>query len=97
LRPRHVPQRTCVGCRSGQAKRGLIRIVRGPDSRVRVDPTGKAPGRGAYLCQEADCWRVALQRGKLAQALRVTLLPEDRVALERYRDDTLAVASAETT
>jgi uncharacterized protein len=83
-RPRHVPQRTCVGCRSTAAKRGFVRFVRAPDGHVRVDPTGKANGRGAYVCASPSCWEVALKRGRLAQSLRTTISEEDRRALADY-------------
>ena len=83
-----------MGCRAEQAKRGLVRIVRSPDGRVLVDPTGKAAGRGAYLCHRADCWTDALRRGALARALKTALTAEDHSTLERYRDETLAGAGA---
>ena len=76
---RHVPQRTCVGCRQVLPKRQLIRIVRGAEA-VRVDPTGKAPGRGAYLHDQRTCWEAAL-RGPLARALHTELSEEARQAL----------------
>ncbi|HZU07113.1 MAG TPA: YlxR family protein [Chloroflexota bacterium] len=85
-RPRHIPMRTCVGCRQEQPKRQLVRLVRTPEGRVLVDPTGKAPGRGAYLCRQPACWNAALRRSALAGALRTTLSAEDRAALERFRD-----------
>ncbi len=47
---RKTPIRTCVSCRSSSEKKQLIRMVRTADGDVRVDPTGKMPGRGAYLC-----------------------------------------------
>lgn len=80
-RPRHVPQRTCVGCRTTAAKRGFVRVVRLADGHVVADPTGKANGRGAYLCASPSCWEVALKRGRLAQSLRVTISEQDRQAL----------------
>jgi len=83
-KPRHVPQRTCVGCRSTSAKRGFVRVVRGADGRVSVDPTGKANGRGAYLCATQACWDVALKRGRIGQSLHVTLTEEDRLSLAAY-------------
>ncbi len=78
-RRKHLPQRTCVGCRQVQAKRSLIRIVRGADG-VRVDPTGKAPGRGAYLHDLRSCWEAGL-KGPLARALRTELSAEVRQEL----------------
>ena len=81
-RPKHVPQRTCVGCRTVLAKRTLTRIVRQPDG-VFVDPTGKLNGRGAYVHDLRSCWERAL-KGGLANGLKVSLTPEDRQRLETY-------------
>lgn len=84
-RRRHVPQRTCVGCRQVLPKRSLIRIVRTQDG-VRIDPTGKAPGRGAYLHNQRSCWEVGL-RGSLAKALRTELALADRELLDAYMNE----------
>lgn len=89
-RGRHVPQRTCVGCRETLAKRAMIRIVRTPDG-VRVDPGGKMPGRGAYLHDRASCWERGL-KGALASALKTTLSIEEREALQEF----IATLPAET-
>ncbi len=67
---RHEPVRTCVGCREEAGKRGLIRLVRGPDGVARRDPTGRAHGRGAYLHPDAACFETARRRRSLERALR---------------------------
>jgi predicted RNA-binding protein YlxR (DUF448 family) len=69
-----------VGCRQVLAKRTLIRIVRGPNG-VHPDPTGKAPGRGAYVHDRRACWEAALH-GSLARALKTELTPETRQELQ---------------
>lgn len=81
-RVKHVPQRTCVGCRQTLAKRSMIRIVRTPEG-LRVDPTGKIPGRGAYLHDHRDCWESGL-KGTLAHALNVDLTDMDRDTLRAF-------------
>ncbi len=81
-RVKHVPQRTCVGCRTVLAKRQLVRIVRSPDG-VLVDPTGKLAGRGAYLHDRRSCWEAGL-KGSLARALKVDLTAADRERLEAF-------------
>jgi uncharacterized protein len=81
-RVKHVPQRTCVGCRTVLAKRSLVRVVRRPEG-VEVDPTGKLAGRGAYLHNRRSCWERAL-RGGLAHALKVELTDLDRQRLNAY-------------
>jgi predicted RNA-binding protein YlxR (DUF448 family) len=86
-RPRHVPQRTCVGCRETAAKRGFVRIVRTPEGAVEVDETGKRAGRGAYLHRSPRCWEVGVNRRALDHALKVTLSPADRAALLEMAKD----------
>jgi predicted RNA-binding protein YlxR (DUF448 family) len=92
-RPRHVPQRTCAACREVRPKRELLRIVRTPAGHVELDPTGKKAGRGTYLCARRSCWDLALKKGRLEHEFGVTLLPEDRAALEAYRETLPAEAA----
>ncbi len=82
LRP--PPQRTCVACRTTAAKRGLVRVVRTPQDGVLVDITGKAAGRGAYLCRRPECWEAALKRDRLGAALRTKITPADRERLAAF-------------
>jgi hypothetical protein len=83
-RSKHVPERTCVGCGTVTAKRALVRIVRGPDGEVRPDPTGKAPGRGAYLHASRSCWETGLKKKRLERSLNVALTTASREALINY-------------
>ena len=85
-RPKHVPQRTCIVCRSERGKRELVRIVRTPAGEVRVDPTGKVAGRGAYLCKARPCWQGPALGHKLNAALKTTLTAEDLAALHAYAE-----------
>lgn len=75
-RKRHTPERTCVACGSKRAKRELVRVASSPQGEVSVDLTGKAPGRGAYVCGP-QCWETALGRGRLARSLGRSLSKED--------------------
>jgi predicted RNA-binding protein YlxR (DUF448 family) len=80
-RVKHIPQRTCVGCRTILPKRSLIRLVRRPEG-VQIDPTGKLAGRGAYLHNSRSCWEKGL-KGPLPHALKVELTQAD---VERLRE-----------
>jgi len=97
MKPRHVPIRTCAGCRQERPKREMVRVVRTPEGSVVVDPTGKRAGRGAYLCPSFDCWSRAL-RGSLAHTLKAEISASDRADLERaaetYPREATAVATA---
>jgi len=71
--PRRQPTRSCVACRTPRAKRELERVVRSPTGLVGLDPTGRAPGRGAYVCPEPSCREAALRKGALRRALGVPI------------------------
>jgi predicted RNA-binding protein YlxR (DUF448 family) len=83
IRPKHVPQRTCVACREQDSKRSLTRIVRTPDQQVLIDLSGKMNGRGAYLCDRRSCWERAAASNVLSRALNVDLTAE---TLQRLRE-----------
>ena len=80
-RTAHVPTRTCVACRTSRPKGELVRIVRRPDGDVTIDETGRVGGRGAYLCRDAGCWKIGLEKGAIGRALEVPLPVGMREAL----------------
>ena len=71
-----------MGCREVLPKRTMIRVVRTAEG-VRVDPTGKLAGRGAYLHDRRECWERGL-KGALANALKTTLVVEELDILEEF-------------
>lgn len=64
-----MPQRSCMGCNLKKDKKDLIRIVKDQAGNINLDKTGKAPGRGAYLCNNRDCLEKAKKTKKLERAL----------------------------
>ena len=76
------PERLCVGCRQLHPKGGMLRIVRAPDGTVAYDPTGKGPGRGAYLCPSSECLRLARKQGGLSWSFKGRVAPAVYDALE---------------
>lgn len=81
-RIKHIPQRTCVGCRLTLPKRNLVRVVRTPEG-IQLDPGGKLAGRGAYLHNQRSCWQRAL-KGALGNALKIELTEQDRALLTSF-------------
>lgn len=81
-RQKHIPQRTCVGCRTVQEKRSLTRVVRSAEG-VMIDLQGKHAGRGAYLHNLQSCWQQGLE-GRLAHALKIEISAEDMAVLKDY-------------
>ena len=64
-----IPMRQCVGCREMKAKKELVRVVRSPEGEISLDFRGKAPGRGAYVCPQAECLRRAIKSRALERGL----------------------------
>lgn len=71
-----IPQRKCVGCNERRDKGDLWRVVKAPDGSVSLDKTGRAPGRGAYICKSVKCLRLARKAHRLESNLE-TAIPED--------------------
>ena len=82
---KHIPQRTCIGCREVNEKKTLVRIVRSPEG-VCIDPTGRMPGRGAYLHEAKECWENALKRGALGRALKTEITPAEMQVLVSHME-----------
>ena len=71
-----APERMCVVCRKMQDKKSLIRVVKSKDGEIQYDPTGKMPGRGAYLCAAKECFdRLAKVKG-FERAFKCSIPPE---------------------
>ncbi len=82
-----IPMRMCVACREMKPKKEMVRIVRcaavdeGEGARVTLDKTGKANGRGAYICADAACLEKAQKIKALERALDCRISPEVYEAL----------------
>lgn len=99
-RVKHIPQRTCVGCRQIMEKKRLIRLVRTDDGIV-IDLSGKVAGRGAYLHENRPCWEKAI-KSSLANALKIELTEKDRDVLRSFLsqlpdDSVMEISSTEVT
>ena len=73
IKPKKTPQRLCSGCQTFQDKKTMTRIVRSPEGEVLIDPTGKAPGRGGYVCRNAECIKRACAGKGLERALKIAV------------------------
>ena len=65
---RKTPLRMCTGCGEMKPKLELVRVVRSPEGDVSLDTTGKKPGRGAYVCRDPECLRLARKKRRLEKA-----------------------------
>lgn len=82
LKPKKIPQRQCVGCRTMKNKKDLIRVVKSPEGEISLDFTGKKSGRGAYVCPSADCLARARKSKALERAFETAIPAEVYEALQ---------------
>ncbi|HZK23851.1 MAG TPA: YlxR family protein [Oscillospiraceae bacterium] len=75
LKQRKIPLRTCIGCQEQKPKKELVRIVRTPEGRVELDPTGKKAGRGTYLCKQKSCLEKAVKAKRIERNLQQAVSP----------------------
>ncbi len=80
---RKTPLRMCMGCGEMKPKGELVRIVRSPEGEVSLDPGGKKPGRGAYLCPSADCLKAARRKKRIEHALDTRIDDEIYDSMEK--------------
>jgi len=73
MKPRKIPMRMCVGCREMKPKMTLLRVVKPQDGDAHIDRTGKAPGRGAYVCDDPECLKKARKSRALERALECAI------------------------
>lgn len=84
MKTRKIPMRSCVGCTESKPKKELLRIVRSPEGEISLDPVGKKPGRGAYICRDPECLKKARKGKRLEKSLECEISAEiyDRLAEE---------------
>ena len=70
---KNIPLRMCCVCRESKEKKELLRIVKNKDGEIFIDPTGKANGRGAYICKNGNCAKEAEKKKALERAFNVSI------------------------
>lgn len=77
-----IPMRKCIGCGDNKPKKELIRVVKNKENEIFLDKTGKANGRGAYLCYDENCLNKAIKSKALNRAFESNIDEETIKTLE---------------
>ncbi|WP_347550347.1 YlxR family protein [Pseudalkalibacillus hwajinpoensis] len=85
MQKRKIPMRKCVACQEMKPKKELVRVVRSPEGVISIDLTGKQNGRGAYLCNNEECFKLAKKRNALSAHLKAEVTDEIYTYLEESR------------
>lgn len=70
---KQLPKRTCIGCNEVKLKKELIRVVKNKENQIFIDKTGKANGRGAYLCGNIECLEKAIKSKRLERTFEMQI------------------------
>ena len=87
MKAKKIPVRMCVACREMKPKKEMLRVVRPKEGDVFIDLTGKAAGRGAYVCNDPACIR-KLKKGRLLNKVFSAEIPAE--VYEKSEEDFLA-------
>lgn len=85
------PMRTCIGCRESRPKKDMIRVCC-YEGRLSVDTTGRARGRGVYICSDPECLAKAIKKKAFAKGFRMGF---DEKELTAVYDDLEKVIAGE--
>jgi len=83
MKVRKIPQRMCAGCKAQKPKKDLVRVVRSPEGEISLDLTGKKSGRGAYICRDVSCLKLARKARRLERSFSCQVPGEVYDQMER--------------
>lgn len=77
MKEKKVPMRRCVGCMESKPKQELVRIVCNQEGHLVKDQSGKANGRGVYLCLNKACMEKAKKRNAISRNLKKNISEDE--------------------
>lgn len=76
MKTNKIPMRKCVGCMESKPKQELVRIAY-YEGVLTLDLTGRAKGRGVYLCKNPQCLEKALKRKAIQRSFQANISAEE--------------------
>ena len=82
-----VPLRQCVGCGQMKSKKEMMRVIKTAEGDIVLDVTGRKNGRGAYLCKQEECLKMAMKNKGLERSFKMSIPNEVYDSLEKEYDE----------
>jgi predicted RNA-binding protein YlxR (DUF448 family) len=76
MEQKKMPLRMCVGCSKMKTKTELIRVVKNKEGEISLDKIGKMQGRGAYICNDLECLKLARKSKRISRSFKCQI-PDD--------------------
>ena len=83
MKVKKIPMRMCIACHEMKPKKEMLRIVKPKEGDAFIDFTGKAAGRGAYICKNPQCLQAAVKNHGLERSFKTSIPKETAVLLEK--------------
>ena len=77
-----IPLRQCIGCGEMKGKKDMMRVLKTAEGDICLDITGKKNGRGAYVCKNGDCLKLARKSKGLERSFKMSIPKEVYDTLE---------------
>lgn len=79
-----IPLRQCVGCGEMKPKKEMMRVIKTAEGDIVLDVTGKKNGRGAYLCRQEECLKMAMKNKGLERSFKMSI---DKAIYEKLQKE----------
>ena len=76
MQKKKIPLRKCTGCGEMKPKKELVRVVKTPEDEVLIDLTGRVNGRGAYICPDEKCLKIARKSKRIERSFQMQIPDE---------------------
>lgn len=76
MQQKKIPLRKCTGCGEMKPKKELVRVVKTPEDEVLIDLTGRVNGRGAYICPDEKCLKIARKSKRIERSFQMQIPDE---------------------
>ena len=82
-----VPLRQCVGCGQMKSKKEMMRVIKTAEGDIVLDVTGRKNGRGAYLCKQEECLKMAMKNKGLERSFKMSIDQSVHESLQKEYDE----------
>lgn len=86
MKQRKVPMRKDLISQEMQPKKSMVRIVKNKAGEISIDPTGKKPGRGAYVALNPEAIELAKDKQLIEKAFEIKVPETFYTELYEYVD-----------
>lgn len=86
MKKKKIPMRKCIASNEMKPKKEMVRVVKDPEGEIKIDPSGRMNGRGAYISLEPELVKKAWKQHLIDKHLESSISDEFYQELYEYVD-----------